>query len=557
IPGEEQYQGVLDAISFLKEVNLGRKMKLGKKVAVIGGGNSAIDAARAALRLGCDEVTIVYRRSRQEMPANEAEITEAEHEGVKIHYLAAPIKISGKDGKVTEMVCTKMKLGEPDASGRRRPIPVAGSDFTLQVDAIIAAISQEPDLSFLPKEHGLNISKWHTFQVDEATMGTSQPGVFAGGDAVTGPNTVIDAIAAGHVAAQSIDRYLKGEPLKQEQVQKRPLETEIKKDLKKEKIKKRAEMPKLPLSDIVSTFKEVELGFSEAAAIEEAQRCLRCGPCSECFLCVPECDKDVTVLSTSDGPGKTEEIIFRIPSGVSAVDLKATTREGLLHTARKRELPVQLNPQTCYVKQDVCRGCGDCVTVCEYSAPMLVPKANGLYISMIDESICKGCGTCVSICPSSAIVQNYFTQDWLAAKMQTMDPARKNIVVFTCNWYGSHLDRSIFSNISQKDLNILFIQTRCSGRIEPAFIFQAFEHGAEGVLVVGCPLNECHYGFGNKYADEHFSKVQNMLNILGFSSEKFQWAWPEEDKSSEFEQAVDLFIRSIRAEKVCGKFAEV
>lgn len=553
VPGEDKYRGIIDGISFLREVNLGRPKKLGNRVAVIGGGNSAIDAARTALRLGCEEVTIVYRRSRKEMPANEAEIEEAESEGVKIHYLAAPIEILGRNGKVTGMACTKMRLGEPDASGRRRPIPIKGSEFTVEVDNIIAAISQEPDLSFLPPDHKLKITRWHTFEVDDATLATSRPGVFAGGDAVTGPNTVIDAIAAGHLAAQSMDRYLKGEPLKQEFVQDRPLETEVKIDLKQQKKKKRMGMPKLELTTRVKTFEEVELGFSEAAAVKEAQRCIRCGPCSECFVCVPECEKEVTVLMPISGE---EEIFLRLPSGSDNMHLKLATWEGLLRHGRKRELPVQMNPLTCYVKEELCRGCGDCVTVCEYSAPMLIPKANGLYVSNINESTCKGCGTCAAICPSSAIVPRYFTQDWLTNKLQDMDSTKKNIVVFTCSWYGSNLDRSIFSGVSQRDLNLLFIRTACSGRLEPAFILRAFEYGAEGVLVVGCPMNACHYGFGNKHADEHFGKVQNLLNLLGFSSEKFQWAWPQREQTEDFVQAIDLFLRSIREGKAVGSLVK-
>jgi len=208
VPGEDDFEGLLDCIVFLRRVNLGDTTKPGRKVVVIGGGNSAIDSARTALRLGCEEVSILYRRSRREMPANPWEIEEAEREGVKIHYLAAPVKILGQNGKVTGMVCTKMVLGKLDASGRRTPIPIEGSEFEVEADLIIPAISQEPDLSFLHEGHGLEISKWNSFVIDERTMATNRPGIFAGGDAVTGPSTVIEAIAAGHRAADSIDRFL-------------------------------------------------------------------------------------------------------------------------------------------------------------------------------------------------------------------------------------------------------------------------------------------------------------------------------------------------------------
>jgi len=210
VPGEEELAGVLDCVVFLRRVNLGDTTKPGKKVIVIGGGNSAIDSARTALRVGADEVSILYRRSRREMPANPWEIEEAEREGVKIHYLAAPVKMIGENAKVVRMLCTKMKLGKLDASGRRSPIPIQGSEFEIETDCVVPAISQEPDLSFLHEGHGLKISKWNSFLVDERTMATNRPGVFAAGDSVTGPATVIQAIAAAHTAAASMEEFLEG-----------------------------------------------------------------------------------------------------------------------------------------------------------------------------------------------------------------------------------------------------------------------------------------------------------------------------------------------------------
>ncbi|MDZ7261727.1 MAG: NADH-quinone oxidoreductase subunit NuoF, partial [candidate division KSB1 bacterium] len=222
IPGEEA-EGVMDCVSFLRDFNLGRPVKVGKKVGVIGGGNAAIDAARTALRLGAEEVSIIYRRTRVEMPADKTEVDEAEKEGIKIVLLAAPGKILTENGKVTGIECIRMELGDIDASGRRRPVPIKGSEFTIELDTLIPAISQEPDLSFLPQDHQFNISKWNTFVVDEETMATNVPGVFAGGDAVTGPDTVVMAMRAGKIAAESIGRYLRGKSLKREYHVTKPL----------------------------------------------------------------------------------------------------------------------------------------------------------------------------------------------------------------------------------------------------------------------------------------------------------------------------------------------
>jgi formate dehydrogenase major subunit len=193
---------------FLRKVNLGEKVEVGERVGVIGGGNVAIDAARAALRLGAKEVTILYRRSRNEMPAYEEDIEEAEEEGIKFQFLSAPTEVVSKDGKGISLRCIRMELAEPDASGRRRPIPIEGSDFLLELDTVIPAIGQAPDLSFLT---GMEIetSPQGTIKVDPVTLQTSRQGIFAGGDAVSGPWIAIEAVAAGKEAAVSIDRYLR------------------------------------------------------------------------------------------------------------------------------------------------------------------------------------------------------------------------------------------------------------------------------------------------------------------------------------------------------------
>ncbi len=292
IEGEDDFEGFLDCITFLKEVNLGKPQKPGERVLVIGGGNAAIDAARTAHRLGCKDVNIVYRRSRKEMPANEWEIDEAEHEGVKIHYLTSPIRIMGKDGMVTGMQCLRNKLGPPDSSGRRRPVPIKGSEFVVRADVIIPAISQEPDLDFLPKKHGFKISKWNSFEINEDTLQTNQKGVFAGGDCVTGPSTVIEAVAAGQRAAVMIDKYLQKQPLTLNEPSIRKAGPLSPKEVKAIGKDPRAKMPVLSLKERHQNFREVELGFDEKSALKEAERCLTCGICSECLQCETVCPQN-------------------------------------------------------------------------------------------------------------------------------------------------------------------------------------------------------------------------------------------------------------------------
>ncbi len=271
VEGEEGH-GVIDCVSFLRDVNLGEEIKLKGKVAVIGGGNAAVDAARTALRVGAKEVTIIYRRTRAEMPAAPEEIDGAIEEGVGIHFLAAPSKISREKGMI-RMECIRMELGEPDASGRMRPMPIKGSEFTMGFNTIIVAIGQRPDI---PPEFGLRTGKGNIIEVVPDTLMTNREGIFAGGDVVTGPSVVIEAIAAGRRAAESIDKYLGGNGIIDEVlVDTQEINPYLGRDENFAYIC-RAQMPNLPVGQRLEGFSEIELGFDREAAIEEAKRCLKC-----------------------------------------------------------------------------------------------------------------------------------------------------------------------------------------------------------------------------------------------------------------------------------------
>jgi NADH-quinone oxidoreductase subunit F len=276
---DEDAAGVIDSIEFLKAVNLGNEVKVGKRVGIIGGGNSAVDAARVANRLpDTEKVSIIYRRTRAEMPAFKEEVDEAIEEGIDIQFLSAPTKVVTQDGKLKAIECIKMKLGDIDKSGRRRPVPIEGSEFTIELDTLIPAISEQPDVSFLTEKDGLQISDWGTLMADEETLATNREGVFAGGDAVTGPGTVVEAISAGKLVAQSIDKYLKGESLTREYKITRPSVYIEPVELTEEELLEanRPPMPALPVEKRAKNFEEVALGFTEEMAIKEARRCLRC-----------------------------------------------------------------------------------------------------------------------------------------------------------------------------------------------------------------------------------------------------------------------------------------
>lgn len=280
IPGEDA-EGVRDPIAFLRSVNLGEAApSLGAKVGIVGivgGGNTAVDVARSAKRLGAKEVFILYRRTRIEMPAIEEEIEAALAEGIGIEYLVAPTKVIKEKGNLKAVELVRMELGEPDTSGRRRPIPVEGSEFIMELDSLIPAISQDPDLSLIPEEHVIRISKEKTIIVDGETFMTDKEGVFACGDAVTGPSDVTTVMASAKIAADSIHKYLRGEEVKREYEPVSPSVVVEPIKMEEEMVGvSRVEMPKIMLEQRRDSFQEVEIGYSEDMAIEEAKRCLRC-----------------------------------------------------------------------------------------------------------------------------------------------------------------------------------------------------------------------------------------------------------------------------------------
>jgi heterodisulfide reductase subunit A-like polyferredoxin len=284
----EEAPGVLQGVEFLRRHNLGEPQEIGKNLAVIGGGNVAIDVACTARRRG-SQVTIVYRRSREEMPAFEHEIEQALCEGVQIIYLAAPLEVvTGADGKVVGLICQKMELGEPDASGRRKPVPIPNETFDLPVDMIVPAIGQEAAKGPL-QDCGVKLSRWGTIEVDEVTYETSRPGVFAAGDVHTGPWIAVEAVGGGIEAAESIHRYLRGLEMREGRTEGEEAHKRWAAIPKDEEGQPREVMASLPPELSCGCFEEIAKGFTEEQAQREASRCLNCGVCSECMQCVIAC----------------------------------------------------------------------------------------------------------------------------------------------------------------------------------------------------------------------------------------------------------------------------
>jgi ferredoxin len=291
IAGETDFPQAVEAIDLLKKVALGDRRMPGKRVVVVGGGNVAIDAARTCLRLGSETVTIAYRRTRKEMPADEEEVAQAEEEGVRFAFLAVPVAVVGENGQLSGLECLDAKLEAKAGSGRLSPVPVAGTEHVLEADRVITAIGQRVDADCLSSVPDLDWTRRNTIAVDMANMTTSVPGVFAAGDAVTGPATVVEAIGGGKRAADAIDRYLSGipqpehppVPVRRARVENLTVPASTK------MILRRPEMPLLNLERRRTTFQQVELGYTENMAREEARRCLRCDICRRCGDCVAVC----------------------------------------------------------------------------------------------------------------------------------------------------------------------------------------------------------------------------------------------------------------------------
>ena len=375
IEGEEQYPQVLDAVGYLLRVALGDRQTPGRRVAVVGGGNVAIDAARTSIRLGCEEVLLLYRRTRTELPANVEEVEQAEEEGVHFSFLTIPMEVVGQAGNVTGLRCLRAELSEPDQSGRRKPVPVEGSDHVVPVDAIVTAIGQKVESGGLEHLAKLRWTRRSTILADTIGGTTDEMGIFAGGDAVLGPATVVEAIGAGKAAAAGIDRYLRGLPqprMPQIPVRRRRVEwLELPASTKMSL--ERPRMPMLNPDRRRITFQQVELGLSEATARDEARRCLRCDICKRCGRCMAICRDKMGVDALQfgyldiDQPGLSD---FRVTAercilcGACAANCP-TGAMALTDTDGERTLSF-CGTILCREKLETCDSCGAAVGPARY-----------------------------------------------------------------------------------------------------------------------------------------------------------------------------------------------
>jgi len=453
IEGEES-PGVIDGATFLREVNLGLKPSLGDKVAVVGGGNVAIDTARTALRLGARKVNILYRRSRAEMPADPAEVEQALEEGVCIQFLVTPTRIKRQDGQLNT-TCIRMELGEPDDSGRRQPVPVEGSEFNEDFDTLISAIGQAPQT---PGDFRVRIGRGSTIQVDPATLSTNRRGVFAGGDAVTGPATVVEALAAGRLAASRIYDYLQHRYPSVSKEEREKLVGDLLPETA-EMIKKigRIEAPLLPAEARIKEFEPIELVYDWETAVNEARRCLRCGmgaeilfqdKCATCLTCLRVCPYHVPHLDTTG---------------------------------------------TIQIPVDQCQACGVCVAECPAKAIVLRKPYDRRQVTEELDHVLK------------------------SATESKVSP----LIIGFCCQYGLFGTGTLANLWRAAKAGIWIIPVLCIAKVEANHLLRAFEMGAEGVFVAGCG-EQCARENTVAWVRNRVQKARKVLAEIGLEPNRLQ-----------------------------------
>jgi NADPH-dependent glutamate synthase beta subunit-like oxidoreductase/Fe-S-cluster-containing hydrogenase component 2 len=495
--GMKGVTGVVHALDFLQKAALEIE---GESVVVAGDGMMALDCARTAARLGARRVTLIVGRSRELAPVQEDDLVQAEHEGVKILFLARPSRLVIKKGILAGLTCVKLKERAADATGRRETVEISGSEFMGEADVFVDAYGRAIDARGFASDLRLEISGVGAVEVDPGTSGAGAKGVFAAGDLVTGPRSVVEAIASGQKAAYGVHEFLSGETMRSpfdltidDAIARGEFALEISPGTRKGR-------EAMPLEDAKSrrkNFNEVERGLTARAARREGERCLRCGPCGECEVCVDICEKKDVLLRVGDD---------------FAVDVHA----GREFWARGPErLVIELGGEAveasavrtiCRVREELCTGCGRCQEVCGYRAVQVEARPGGGFIARVDEIACKGCGTCVAVCPTGAIDQSNFEEALLMERLKSLVNARTK-VLFVCHW----------ARPARLDLpeDVLVVETMCAGRLAPSLIVEAVLRGSPEVLVAGCSEADCHYGFGRRTGGRAVEQARTLLRLFG------------------------------------------
>lgn len=558
VPGEDECRGVQDALEFLRRANTGDRTPPGHRVIVIGGGSTAVEAARTALRLGAESVQILYRRYREELLASKEEIRVAETEGIAFSFLTAPVRVVSEGGRLSGLECVKVGLGEPDASGRRRPINIPGSEFVVPADRVLAAVGQEADLDFLEAEVRASIIEKGRVRVAADTAMTNLPGVFAAGDVVSGPATVIEAIATGHQAAYSIRCFLEG---------RQPSLGAQRPELRAAReygvpgtpaVKAMRVHPALKLPQPGREFGEVEQAFRAKEAVAEARRCLRCGPCGECRVCAPTCQRRHIMVRVTGGKGGMggRTALVRVPATMALGLNPAQPAPGwLLPRVRPGTLPefnvskatpVQFLPVRAHIDQERCRSCGQCVEVCPFHAISLAEAVNGASLAHIEPALCRGCNLCTAVCPTKAVQGNALSPQWWGSRLEdafripaSLEGSVAVYVVLACQRRAGGVELAVIG----PGVHVEVIRFRCVGQVDAGMLLELYRLGARRVLIAGCSPERCRFGTGARLAAQEVAKARSVLRVLGADGDFIECDNSENRAGDPLEPPVTSLVR--------------
>lgn len=548
LDGERDHPEIEDALAFLRRLNEGKQERVGRHVAVIGGGSTAVEAARAARRMGASTVTVLYRRSEDELLAAPEEIRAAEEEGVAFRFLVTPCRVLSDGDRFAGLECCQVGLGEHDEGGRRRPISIPGTEFTVPADQVFAAVGQEVDLSFLPTRARLRLANQRGLIVDPETMRTPSASVFAAGDMVSGPATVIEAIAAGHRAAESIRHYMEeGRPgVREERPEKRAAVEYGVPDTPPVEAQRRHPQSVLPRPG--REFAEVEQCFTPEDAVREAQRCIRCGPCGECRACVSSCNRRHVMLEMEDGPHQGETALVRTPATIAlSLDAHSATTARVLpqiksgpltDLARHEGFAASLRPVRTEVDPQLCRGCGSCAEICSFDAITMKEGPDGARLAHIEPAYCRGCNLCVAVCPTHAAVASSHAVAWWNAELARLDRHIGNKeVILACQRRTGALEKELSAHGKQLQV----IRFRCVGQVDAGMLLQLVQHGANRVLIAGCGTDRCRFGTGAGTAADQVDWAKRVLRDLGYDEDRLAVHWSASRAYDPLESALKDF----------------
>ena len=499
----EKAKGVINALEFLRTINQGDFQSISGHVVVIGAGSTAFDAARSAVRIGAKKVTLAYRRSIKEMPAEKEEIDAAIDENVEILTLVIPKRIHQKNGRVTGIEFYKAELKEKDKTGRPRPIPIKDSEFTLKADIIILAIGAMADIGFVG---GLKvITQDGVINVGEDCK-TQLEGVFAAGDVEMGPSTVVDAIGRGHIAARGIDAYLNKTSLSESEEIVKTLQIVLGSSVcSKIKYKPKKLIDKAKVSD----FNEVYGSLDDFQAVEEASRCLSCGACYACPVCLPNCVNKQLVAKIKD-----TTVLVKVPRELSYELYEEQTKD-IQVKFKDSEVTMKLFSLTSKVDKDLCISCGRCEEVCAYRAIKNIVSKDEKTYSQVDHGSCASCSACVSECPSGAITQGYMSDNEILSRLENKESDYKDVKAFMNFWsnpssyFGSHKG---------------IVELMSTRKPSPMFLIRALARTGRGLLIIKPDESTgCHYLPWEEPPEMVIESTCRILKSIGISPDRIKY----------------------------------